>query len=131
MPAARVFTVPAQQVEAPIEFTIDGVYPDDGLEDAGQPWSVTFKVPRHVPMGVMFDLSSLVAQEDGRLVYSMEAIRTFLDNVLATTADVSAWHGLLHDRRRLVPIETLGEIVQWLASELSGRPTGPSSISAS
>lgn len=43
--------------------------------------------------------------------------------------DVGRFFALMHDKRRIVNVERLGELVIWLAEELSSRPTQPSTAS--
>lgn len=45
--------------------------------------------------------------------------------VVVPADDVPRFYELMHDKRRAVPIEELGEVVLWLADVLMGRPMRP------
>lgn len=49
--------------------------------------------------------------------------------LVAPADDVKRFRALMRDKRRIVPIDTLGELVIWLSEELGNRPTGPSASS--
>lgn len=68
---------------------------------------------------VLMDLVSKSQSEDS--VEAMSVISTFFDNVLVEES-LERFNALLSDKKRIVTMETLGEVISWLIEEYSGRP---------
>lgn len=104
-----------------------------GLDIDGEKWEETFVASRDVPPGVLFDLADLVSRggsDAATAVYSISAVNRFMNDVLIDDENRLRWHALMADRKKLLPAETCVGIVQYLAEELTARPTGPGSGSS-
>jgi hypothetical protein len=126
----RKFTVAQPVSRGTADVTIGG------LDIDGADWEETFVASRDVPPGVIFGLSDLVARSQekathgspagaNQIIYSMQAVERFMHQVLVDDDNRERWDALMLSRERLIPIETAVGVVQYLAEELTGRPTGP------
>lgn len=108
----------------PTVFELDGV----GVLD-GEPWSERFKTVPVVPVGVIDALTSSMGTDDhGNTVFAQPSLLKFMRGLLYDE-DIPRFDALMGDKNRAVDINTLGEIMLWLAEEKTGRPTMPSSNS--
>lgn len=96
-------------------------------------------------------MSSVRVDERGRQVYDAPNLVLFVEDVIAEEMpveqpaavnddgtesdpvmvlqpidDVERWKALMRDKRRPVPVETLGNIAMWLIGWYTDRPTQPS-----
>jgi hypothetical protein len=122
--AHRVFGVkPADR--PPTTFDLEGTLPD------GSPWQERFTTVPEAPAGVLDDLMSSVSVDaDGRQSWNRVSLMRFMRGVLVEE-DVVRFDRLAHDKDRIVSLETLGDVMVWLAEELSGRPSSRPSDSPS
>lgn len=106
----------------------------------------TFTALPEAPGAALNDLASgITLDEKGYRVYSAPNLIAFVTAVLVEeeevegedgtmervpTDDVERFLALMRDKRRVVPIDTLGEVVMWLAEEYGDRPSPPSARSA-
>ncbi len=79
----------------------------------------TFVCLPQVPGKFLLDLAKNSASEDAG--ENAEIITKFFSQVLEDES-FERFDALLEDKRRVVTMETLGEIVSWLMEEYSGRP---------
>lgn len=101
-------------------FTLSGVTQDDKKEA----WSETFTCLETPPAGVLDRLVSAISHDKmGRRVFDAPSLIAFCDGILIE-ADEDRFRELVYDKRRVVKIEVLGDMVIWLAEELAGHPTG-------
>lgn len=84
-----------------------------------------FKCLPEPPAGVLTDF---VATADGTVASQVSGLVTFIAGCLSD-ADADQFLLTIHDKDTIVPLETLGDIAQWLSEEYTGRPTTPSSTS--
>jgi hypothetical protein len=121
------FTVSQPVSQGTADVTIGGT-DRDGVE-----WTETFVATRDVPPGVLFDLADLISKPDStdqqQAIYSIAAVNRFMNDVLIDDDNRRRWHDLMGDRKKMLPAETAVGIVQYLAEQLTGRPTGPASTS--
>jgi hypothetical protein len=118
----RVFSATPSD-EPPPTFTLDGTLPD------GSGWAETFTCVPEAPAGVLDDLvASMGIDGDGNQRFNNVSLLRFIRGVLVE-GDVGRFERLVRDKARVVPLETLGEIMLWLAEELTGRPTSRRSVS--
>lgn len=127
--AHRTFgnTAPTRE---PVTFTLTGVYlrPDDAPDDY-QPevWEEAFTCVPVAPAGVLDDLAASVTTDGkGNQIFNAPSLLNFMRGVLVD-ADVPRMEALAHDKRRLLELQTLGELVMWLSEQLLGRPSTPAS----
>lgn len=112
----------------PLEFTIDGRLLKP-IERAGEEpvktWAEDFAALRVAPSGALDDLMRAIGKDDrGRTVFNSVSLQSFMRSVLVDEDQEQRFDALMRDKNRLVPIQTLGDIVLWLAEEQSsGRPT--------
>lgn len=88
-------------------------------------FSIRFDCTDDMPSGVLIDFMA-AGDDDAR---SADGILTFM-RVAVQEEQREEWDRLLRDPARIVPIETMGEIAEYLADEFndsgsSGRPTPP------
>jgi hypothetical protein len=120
--AHRVFGI-APSDQQPVTFDVAGVLPN------GEPWSERFTSVREIPSGVLDDLLATMSVDDqGRQTWNHVSLLRFMRGVLAAE-DVARFEVLVRDKERIVPLDTLGELMMWLAEELTGRPTSRRSAS--
>lgn len=110
----------------PVTFDLDGV----GVL-TGEPWAESFTCVPVAPAGVLDDMAaSVVVDGQGRMTWNQVSLLRFLRGVLLDD-DAERLDRLVHDKDRVVELQTLGEITLWLAEELVGPPTTrPSSSGA-
>lgn len=84
-----------------------------------------FKCLPEPPAGVLTDL---IASAEGSPVAQTIALVGFISGCMSD-ADAEAFQLLIHDKDTIVPLETLGHIVEWLTEQYSDRPTTPPSSS--
>lgn len=133
MSTPRIFDPgPKPQPEelALIPFEVHGWYSDPVRNENSDGWAETFHARPTMPVGTLLDIASLVrVTEDGSQVYDRNVITRFFEAALANTDEVARFQVMLHDPGRVIRIEKLAEIVQWLAGDVVDRPTGPPSTS--
>ena len=126
MPEPKKFTVAQPISLGTADVTIGGV------DIEGLAWEETFVASRDVPPGVIFDLAELItrsADAQQVLINSISAVNRFMNDVLVDDDNKARWKALMADRKKLFPAETAVGVVQYLAEELTGRPTGPANAS--
>lgn len=113
-------------------FEIEGWYADQdatpGLDTPAvyepRPWIEQFVAKGALPPGTMIDLAGIVTVlPNGAQQYNLAVITQFMHAALLDDDNRRRWDEMIHDDKRLVAIETLGEIVMWLGEMLVGRPT--------
>lgn len=94
------------------------------------------------PSGILNDLiAGIQFTPDGNRIYSAPNLIAFVQGVLIDeyedeegnvlpADDVERFTRLVHSKKVIVPIETLGDLVIWLSEEYGARPTVPSTRSA-
>lgn len=139
----RDFGAPADVNKEPVTFTLSGIVASGPRR--GEAWKEDFVCVAEAPSGVLNDLvAGISVDEQGNRVYSAPNLIRFVLGVLREsedvtdpegdgstlltrpTDDVTRFQSLMHDKARIVPLDTLGELVMWLAEELSNRPSTPS-----
>jgi hypothetical protein len=106
----------------PVTFDLSG-----GPPLSAEEWEETFTCLPVAPAGVLDDFVNIVSIDArGNRVYDAPSLLNFLKGVLVDE-DVDRLNALVHDKRRVVELATLGEVVMWLSQELLGRPTMPPS----
>lgn len=86
----------------------------------------SFKCLAEPPAGVLTDILTAIG---GDVPVQAQGIVNFVTGCL-TDADAEAFELLIHDKDTVVPLVTLGAVVEFLIEEYNGRPTTPSSVSA-
>lgn len=81
-----------------------------------------FKCKPHIQGKALIDLMK-DAGEDGSAT-SATMIFEFLDHVLESDSRAKLYE-MMESTDKIVPVETLGEIVGWLVEEYTGRPEEP------
>lgn len=115
--AHKTFTTKPLPEREPTTFMLDGVGGD------GEPWKEQFTCLAVAPSGVLDDLtSSSLLDPQGNRVYNATSLIAFFEGVLIED-DVVRFRRLVHDKNRIVDLDTLGDLMQWLSEELLGRPT--------
>lgn len=110
------------QPAEPITFTLEGGPP---LSPA--PWSETFTCLLEAPASALDDLVMTAgADERGRRQWNAPSLTKFLMGVVIAGDEQRLWD-TLHDKAKIVGIDTLGELTMWLAEELTGNPMTPPS----
>lgn len=113
-------TDPEAEPAEPVTFDLSG-----GPPLSKQPWTETFTCVTVAPAGVLDDFVSVATVDArGNRVWNAPSLLRFLKGVLVDE-DVVRLDQLVHDKERIVPLDTLGEVVLWLSQELLGRPTTP------
>jgi hypothetical protein len=131
MTRSRTFTAisddtPDEALE-PIELGFDGKLLRP-LEDGTDKWAESFVVLPMAPSGTLDDLMRSVGTDTkGRQVFNAVSLQRFMEGVLLDEDNVDRFVALMHDKNRLLPIDTLGDAVMWLAEEITDRPTKPPS----
>jgi hypothetical protein len=114
--------MPAKQFKAPrdkrppLEFEITYEKDIDG-EFVEQ--TAKFRARPSIPGALLLQIAS--AMDAGIGIQSVELIRLF--NGAIWPDDRRAFNDMINDEDVAVPIETLGEILEWLAEEYAERPT--------
>jgi hypothetical protein len=108
---------PGEQKELPT-FDIGGF-----RRSNGEAWKETFTCLPEAPPGVLDDLmTASIIDDRGNRQYNAPSLLAFFEGVLVEE-DVRRFREWSHDKDRTVAIETLGEVMMWLAEEVAGRPT--------
>lgn len=94
----------------------------DGEPEVLEDREDTFTALATSPAGVMVDFAAAGSQGGGK---SAAALVEFLAQTLID-GDVDRFAELVRDKRVQIPVQTLGEIVEWLVAEYANRPTLPS-----
>lgn len=84
-----------------------------------------FKCLPEPPAGVLTDL---ISSADGSPGAQAQGLIGFIGGCLSDT-DAESFLLTIHDKDTIVPLETLGEIAEWLVAEYTARPTTPFSSS--
>lgn len=110
-------------------FTIAGYYvdvTDDGdVEETDEEWSETFRCLPVAPGGALDDIAAAVSIDDqGRMTFNKVSVLRFIRAVLVE-ADEQRFDAVVRDKRRMVELEVLGEIMIDLSEGYTNRPTGP------
>lgn len=110
-------------------FTVEGNYIDVG--DAGdvieteEEWSETFRCLPTAPGAALDDLvSSVSINEEGDISFSKVSVLRFIRSVL-TESEEQRFNAMVRDKRKLVDLDVIGQIMMDLAEEYTGRPIGP------
>jgi hypothetical protein len=111
----KQFRVPRQDKPV-LEFEL--VY-DKQIDGAWQEQTEKFTARGSVPGNLLVSLTASMAADPG--VQAHELQRMFATVIIPE--DKPRFMGVLDDPDTAVPIETLGEIMSWLAEEYSSRPT--------
>lgn len=81
------------------------------------------------PAGLTLLLGSVIRYDTrGRQGVDLNGLSAFMEKAMPP-ADYTRFRDLIEDPELVVPMETLGEVFEWLASEYGERPTSPSSSS--
>ncbi len=96
-------------------------------ENSGDPitfklYGETFTALPEVQGTVLLDIVGKSASDD--VAISSGVVLTFFEDVLEEESWVR-FDALLHDKKRIVKMEKLGEIVGWLIEQYSSRPEEP------
>jgi hypothetical protein len=123
--ARKVFDVAVDEsAEEPIEFEVRFHF-----ADGRPPESEAFTAMGRESANVTLIMGSLARfTDDGRQVTDLAGLTKFFHAAL-TDESWARFDALLRDKTRVVRNEHLGQIMNWLVEELSGRPTQPSSRS--
>ncbi len=81
-----------------------------------------------IPGKVLLKFAAASADDDGAA--SAQAMESFFEKVMLPES-YERFVSLAEDTERVVSVETLGEIVEWLVEELTNRPTQEGSPSSS
>lgn len=106
--AHREFLVPTAEVDPP-SFTV---------------FDQTFVCLPQPPAG---SLTDVIAMADGSAASQAAAVPTFFASILSDE-DAERFNTLIHAKDRIVPLDMLVEILQWIVQEYTNRPTTPSSL---
>lgn len=110
-------------------FTVEGPYIDVDAEgnvvESEEEWSETFRCLPEAPGATLDDLVSAVSVDDeGNISFSRVSVLRFIRSVVVES-DEQRWNEMVRDKRRLVDLDVLGEIMMDLAAGYTGRPIGP------
>lgn len=110
-------------------FTVAGVYVDvdkaGNVVESDEEWEEMFRCLPVAPGGTLDDLSSAVSvDEHGNMTFSKVSVLRFIRSVIVE-GDEHRFDQMVRDKRRMVELEILGEIMMDLSAEYTGRPTGP------
>lgn len=133
-PNAPTFTVSAEPDKnlPPIRFTLTGVYAPGKHGPKGEDdktWTEAFEALPIVPMAAAAALTEAFFVDDatGRRQQNPGAIVGFIRDALPDT-EARRFMQLVHSKDKLMRIEVLADIVEYLSNRYTGRPTGaPSS----
>lgn len=131
--APKTFTVPRPSYE-PEQFTIQyqlRTVPEVpvGAEAPEPVWeerSEQFLTVSMVSAGALLDFGKY----EGQRLIPIDALLAWFDACLPND-ELARFTGLIHDKDVAMPIETLGEVAEWLGELFSSRPTLPSDSSPS
>lgn len=100
----------------PIPFAVRGLHTD------GTVWEEKFESAGEAPGGTLRDIARAVTRlPNGDLKYEVDDVLAFFDQMILPSCR-ARWEALIHDPVRTVRIEHLGEIMAWLAEEVTSRP---------
>lgn len=124
--AHRTFGNAEPEQRSTVTFTLQGTT----MATADQPaevWKEDFTCVPVAPAGVLDDIAaSMVTDAKGNIILNAPSLLAFLRGVLVDD-DVPRMEALARDKRRLLPLEDLGNVVMWLTKELTGHPSTPAS----
>lgn len=129
MTSRKVFEASVKTPSEPIEFAIRFTWADDPDRPAEE--EVLHAVPLDgvtLGMGMVPATDVFRIDDDGRAFIDRDGATRYFSQVLIDE-DWPRYIALLADKKRIIRIETLGEIVEWLTEEYAGRPTTPSAPS--
>ena len=110
--------VAGSSIHDEVAFTVKGTD-----RTSGEPFEEEF---RCLPDAPGTALVMLLGAIDGSLALRAGAVISFLDAVLVPE-DEARFRVLIQSKDRLIPVETLGEIMDWLVEAYANRPTPPPS----
>ena len=114
----RTFKI-ARDAKADVGQVFDLEWESADGADAGTGGSEEFKAyPGRIPGAVIMDVPNMMVDEN--TVAYWNVFRHALGD------EFDRFSAIIHDPKRLVPAETLSEILSWLFEEATGRPTQPS-----
>lgn len=110
-------------------FTIAGYYadvtPDGDVVESDEEWEETFRCLPVAPGGALDDIAAAVSIDDhGRMTFNKVSVLRFIRAVLVE-ADEQRFDEVVRDKRRMVELDVLGEIMIDLSEGYTNRPTGP------
>lgn len=107
----------AAPVQVPVTFDVDGVDTDQ------RPWKESFEAVPAVPGAALLDFIADADSDDGGR--ASQALVDFLEGAIVED-DKERFRDLIRDPKRLIEIETLAQICEWLVEQYATRPTEPS-----
>lgn len=116
----------------PIPFGISGVYAPGKTGPNGETeWSESFEALPVVPMAAAASMTEafFVDEASGRRQVNPGAVIGFIRDALPE-ADARRFMALVYAKDKLIRIEVLSDLVQYLVNRYTGRPTGPLSSSS-
>lgn len=116
----RSFIPDAETAERePVTFDIGGY-----RQSTKEQWKETFTCLPEAPSGVLDDLAtSSLLDDKGRRVFNAPSLLAFFEGVLVEE-DVARFRAITHDKDRIVTLDLLGDVMMYVAEEITGRPTG-------
>lgn len=95
----------------------------------GETWSEDFTCLPEVPGGALDDLTASVGVDaQGRMTFNKVSVLRFMRSVIVEE-DEQKFDAMVHDKDKLVQLETLGDMMMRVAEAIVGRPIGPRSTS--
>lgn len=89
------------------------------IDDEWQEQTDKFRARGSCPGNLLVSLTAAMSAGPG--IQASELQRMFRQMILPE--DKERFFNVINDEETAIPIQTLGEIIEWLASEYSGRPT--------
>lgn len=110
----------------PVEFTLSGDTVDEAGEYDGGSWSEDFRCLPELPGGALDDLARSVMVDDvtGEQRYNRASVVRFVAAALPE-AGAKRLHELVRDKRRIVELDLLGDVMKYINEEFNERPTTP------
>lgn len=110
-------------VDEPVTFTLEGGPPLSPKE-----WSETFTCLPAAPAGALDDLAASAGMDTRRNVrqWNAPSVIRFLMAVVVPEDEERLW-ATLHGKETIVELQELGELMMWVAEELTSLPTTPPS----
>lgn len=110
-------------------FTVAGWYvdvtPEGEVVESEEEWEETFRCLPVAPGGALDDIAAAVSIDDhGRMTFNKVSVLRFIRAVLVE-ADEPRFDAMVRDKRRMVELDVLGEIMIDLSEGYTNRPTGP------
>lgn len=118
----------------PIPFTLSGVYaPEEytsGRQATGATWSETYNALPVIPMAASASMAEafFLDEATGRRQVNPAAVIGFIRDALPE-ADARRWMDLVYDKKRLIRMDVLAAVMDYLVGIYVARPTGPLSSS--